>query len=120
MVSGDGPMKMMPARGAGIGELGVLGEEAVAGMDRVGAGFAGDADDLGDRVDDRPRSRPRPPADLIGLVGLEAVEGELVLLGEDGDRLDAEFGRGAEDADGDLGTVGDEDLADRHARLCTY
>ena len=34
-------------RGTGLGELGVLGQEAVAGVDGVGAGPLGGADDLG-------------------------------------------------------------------------
>ena len=54
-------------------------------MDRVGLGLAGDAEHLGDRQ--IGLDRPQPLADLVGLVGLEAVEGELVLLGEDRDRL---------------------------------
>ena len=39
-------MKTMPASLAGAGEVGVLGEEAVAGMDRLGAGLLGRLDDL--------------------------------------------------------------------------
>ena len=54
----------------------------------------------------------RPAPDLVGLVGLEAVQRELVLLGLDRDGLDAELVGGAEHADGDLGAVGDEDLGD--------
>ena len=61
-------------------------------MDGVGAGALGDAQDLGDREIglDRPERlfKVRPAADQIGLVGLEAVEGELVLLGEDADRAE--------------------------------
>jgi hypothetical protein len=41
-------------------------------------------------------------ADLIGLVGLEAVEGKLVLLGIDGHGRDAQFRGGAENADGNF------------------
>ena len=53
-------------RGAGLGEFGAFGEEAVAGMDGVGARALGDAQDLGDRQIgfDRPerplRCGPRP------------------------------------------------------------
>ena len=113
MVSGDGPMKVMPGGGAGLGEVRVLGQEAVAGMDRVGLRLAGDADDLGDRQ--IGLDRPEALADLVGLVGLEAVEGELVLLGEDRDGPDAELVGRPEDADGDLRPVGDENLPDCHA-----
>jgi hypothetical protein len=41
MAEAGGPMKMTPAPRR-LGEGGVLGEEAVAGMDGVGAGAAGD------------------------------------------------------------------------------
>ena len=80
--------------------------------------FARDADDLGDGeigLDRAERLAVRRLADLVGLVGLEAVEGELVLLGEDRDRAEPQFVRRAEDTDGDFGPVGDENLGDRHA-----
>src|SRR4029453_5910130 len=50
-------------------------------------------------------------ADLVGLVRLETVQRELVLLRIDGDRRDAQLGRSAKDADGDFGAVGDEKAA---------
>ena len=54
-------------------------------------------------------------AHQVGLVRLEAVEGELVLLGIDGHRLLAELGCRAHDADGDFAAIGDQDLAEgRH------
>ena len=53
-------------------------------------------------IDEIGLDRPQALADLVGLVGLEAVQGELVLLGEDRDRLHAQLVGGAEDADGDL------------------
>ena len=37
MASGGGPMNVTPALGDGPGEVGVLGEEAVAGVHAVGA-----------------------------------------------------------------------------------
>ena len=40
--SGDGPTNVMPASAQRRGERGVLGEEPVAGMDRVGAGLGGE------------------------------------------------------------------------------
>jgi hypothetical protein len=59
-----------------------------------------------------------PLADAVGLVRLEAVEAELVLLGVDGDGALAQLGRRAHDADGDLATVGDQDLLELgHGRL---
>ena len=47
-------------------------------------------------------------ADVIGLVGFLDVERVAVGVGIDGDRLDAQFGAGAHDADGDLAPVGDQ------------
>ena len=49
-------------------------------------------------------------ADAVRLVGLEAVQGEAVFVRVDGDGADAEFVGRAEDADGDLAAVGDEQL----------
>ena len=119
MVSAVGPMKVMPAAGAGLGEFRALRQQAVAGMDGVGARFLRHPDDLGDRQigGDRPQHLAVGElADLIGLVRLEAMEGELVLLGEHRDRAAAELIGGAQHADGDFRAVGDEDFLDRHAR----
>ena len=38
IASGGGPIQVSPASMHGRGEVGVLGQEAVAGVDRVGAG----------------------------------------------------------------------------------
>ena len=51
------------------------------------------------RVED---SQPQPLADQIGLVGLEAVQRQLVFLGKDRDGLEAELVGGAKDANGGL------------------
>ena len=91
-----------------LGELGVLGEEAVARVDRVDVGLAGHPHDLlGVEVG---TDRVALLADLVGLVGLEPVLAVAVLVREDGDRLRAQLGGGPEGPDGDLTTVGDEDL----------
>ena len=60
-------------------------------------------------VEIRP-DRPLALADQVGLVGLEAVHAEAVLLRVDGDGAQAEFGGRAEDADGDLAAVGGHEL----------
>ena len=65
-------------------------------------------DNLGDRQIGRDRAQPL--ADAIGLVSLEAMEGELVLFGIDGHRLLAEFSRRTHDTDGDFTAIGDQDL----------
>jgi hypothetical protein len=93
-----------------LGEQRVLGEEAVARVDRVGAALAGDAHDV--LVVEVAAHRVALLADLVRLVGLEAMLGVAVLVGEDRDRLRAELGGGAERADGDLASVGDQDLVE--------
>ena len=99
-----------------LGELGVLGEEAVARVDRVGAGLQGDADDL---VDVEVGAHRMPLlADLVRLVGLQPVHRVAVLVREHRDGPRAEFVRGAERPNGDLTAVGDQDLAE-HPFLST-
>jgi hypothetical protein len=107
MICGVGPTKINPPR-AGLGERGFLGQKAVTGMDRIDLRGLRDAHDVGDievSVD-----RRAPGADQIALVRLHPVQREAVLLRVDRDRADAELGRGAHHANGDLAAVGD--LAD--------
>ena len=93
---------------AGIHEARIFRQKTVARMDRVGAAFLGDADDL---VDGQiRRDRPQPLADLVGFIGLEPVQAELVFLGIDRNRALAELVRRAHDTDRDLAPVGDQDL----------
>ena len=94
--------------GAGIHEVGVLRQEAVARMDRVRAGQLRHPDDLGDRQ--VRRDRPQPLADPVGLVRLEAVQAQLVLLGIDRDGALAHLVGRAHHPDGDLAPVCDKDL----------
>ena len=87
----------------------VLGQKAVAGMDEVHALLFRERDDAGDV--EIGTDRAFAFADDIGLIRLEAVDGEPVFLRVNGDGAQAEFRRGAEDADGDLAAVGDEQFA---------
>src|SRR2546430_1416382 len=91
-----------------LGEVRVLGEEPVAGMDRVGARLLRGPDVLlGVEV----------ARDLDGLVGLARMQRALVVRRDGGDGRDP-FGRaGAEDPDGDLAAVGYEELPDLHAAV---
>ena len=95
---------------ARLREVRILREEAVAGMDRVDLVLLGDSDDARD-VEVR-LERLADVADAIGLIRLEAVQGEAILLRVDGDRADAELVGGAEDTDRDLAAIGDEQLLD--------
>ena len=96
---------------AGGGELGILREEAVAGMDAV------DAVGLGERHDpldvEVRANRLARLAREVGLVRLEAVERETVFMGVDSDGANAQFVRRPEDADGDFAAIGDEEFGDR-------
>ena len=93
------------------GELRVFGEETIAGMDRVDFVFAGQGDDAGNV--EVGADGFAGLADAVGLVGFEAVQGEAILVGVQRDGANAQLMRGAEDADGDLAAVGDEQLLDR-------
>ena len=70
IVSGFGPMKMMPAAAQASANSGLSDKQPVAWMDRVGAGQLGDADHLVDReiALDRPHvlGEMRPAPDLVG------------------------------------------------------
>jgi hypothetical protein len=106
MVSGPGPTKMMPAAAQACGELGVLGQETVAWMDRVDTRLARHAQDVRDvqvGVDGALAL-----ADQVGFVGLGAMQAEAVLLRIDRDRRDVELVGGAHHAHRDLAAIGDQ------------
>ena len=83
-VSGRGPMKAIPASAQVSANSGDSGEEAVARMDGIALRLDRDADDVvhGEVGGDGAA----PLADAVGLVCLEAMEGEVILFGEDRDR----------------------------------
>ncbi|CDZ89351.1 Choline dehydrogenase [Rhodococcus ruber] len=98
----------------GLGEVGVLGQEAVAGVDRVGAGLAGGVEDLVEHQ--------------VGLGGGLATEreclvGELHELGVgvgfcvDGHAPVTGVLGGSDDPHSDLAAVGDEHLRDVRAGM---
>jgi len=92
---------------AGVRELGILRQEAVPGMDRVGPGDLGRRDQARDpQVGEPPGGRP--DADVV--VGEPDVERFPVRLGVDRHRLEPELAAGADDPQGDLAPVGNEHL----------
>ena len=96
--------------GAGVGEVFVLRQEAVAGVDRVGAAGPAGGEDL---VDHEVALRGGRRADRDGAIGQLDVRREPVDVAVDRDGLDPALLARTHDANGDLAAVGDEDAADR-------
>ncbi len=114
---GDGRGRRPHERQAGVrdglGEVGALGQEAVAGMDGVRPGGAGRFQDaIHAEVALRRRRRTDEPRGIR----LENVGGEPVRLRVHGHRADAELTRRANDTDGDLAAVRDQEGADQDRR----
>ena len=80
-----GPMNTIPASSQACANGGVLGQEAVAGVDRLGAGALGRVDDL---LDVQVVLRRRPVAEVVGLAGARDVGRVAVELGVDGHARD--------------------------------
>ena len=110
IAAGGGPIQVSPASMHGLGEVGVLGEEAVARVHRVGAGLLGDRDDLGDVEVGVGRRRA---AQRVRLVGEPDEQRVAVGLGVDRDAADPGVLAGPDHADRDLTAVGDQDLLQR-------
>jgi len=86
----------------------LLAQEAVAGMDCIAVALSCRGDHLiGIQVggDSGPTQRER----FIRFAGVERLG---VVLGEDGDGIDAKFGSGANDADGNFTAVGNHETFD--------
>ena len=88
----------------GAREAGVLGQEAVARMDRVAARRLGERHDAGGVE----IGGGACAAERMRFVRLPQVKRGRVVLGIDRDAGDLQFGRGAGDPDGDLAAVGIE------------
>ncbi len=92
-----------------LGKIPALGEEAVAGMNGASAAHLGDLDDaIAAQVGFLGGGR----AEEVGFIGVTNVKPSPVGLREDAHRPEAEFAAGSDDADGDLPTVGDQDLVE--------
>ena len=112
MAAAVGPMNLTPASTQAWAKRGVLGEEAVAGMDGLGAAAAGDVEDL---VDVQVGLAGGRRADVVGLVRLAHVERGAIDVGEDGDRADTHLAAGANHAHRDLTAIGDQDLLEHRS-----
>ena len=107
------PGEAQPGRGAPRGQLGPLGQEAVAGVQGVAARPGGRGQD---RVDVEVGGHPGA-GQLDRGVGPGDVPAGGVVSGVDRHRLDAEHRRRRHDADRDLAAVGDQQPLD-HAPSC--
>jgi hypothetical protein len=101
-----------PRIGTGLGKDRILGQEAVAGMNRVNADplcQSNDAVDVEVRLD-----RLASLADLIRLISFETMQSEPVFVCINRDGLYAKLVGGAKHSNRDFGTVGDKELANFH------
>src|SRR5690606_30229042 len=94
------------------GELGVLREEPVSGMDRLGAGHQGGSQQVAN-VEVTARRGGRTDAD--GLVGEQHCQRRLVCLRVRHHRLHAELTGCPNDSEGDLAAVRDKDLTEQRS-----
>ena len=98
----------------GLGEVGVLAQEAISGVDRLCAGRLGRSQHLG-AVQIRFARRRR--TDQHRLVGFAHMQGVGVRLGIDGDGANPHPLGGAEDTAGDFAAIGDKDGLEHEAVL---
>ena len=99
---------------AGAGELCVLGEESVAGMDGFGSAAAGGFENLGNVEIGLGCLRG---AKVLTEIGLADVESTTVNVGINRDRLDAHLATGTNDANRNLTTVGDQNSFEHKSAL---
>src|SRR6185295_3079338 len=92
---------------ADLGEVRILGEEAITGMDGVRSGNLGRAEDVGN-ISIAECGVGRSDADLF--VGGADMAARRIGFGEDRDRLDAEFLTGLNDPERDLTAIGYQDF----------
>ena len=93
------------ATAADFGEMGVFGQKAVTGVDRLNVADLGRADHP---IDLQIAVRRLGRADAKHLVGQFQVGGAAVRLAEDAHRFDAQLATGAEDPQSDFTTVGNQ------------
>ena len=102
---GVGPDKFYSHRLAYLGEVGVFRQKTIAGMNGVSSGnfsrgnYGGDVQ-IGFGC--------RGGADANGLVGLFDVKGFPVNIGMNGHRFNSHFAAGADNPDGDLASIGNQ------------
>ena len=93
---------------ARIHKFGIFGQQAVTGVDRVGADIRRDADHFFDAEVGGDWTEPFTNA--VGFVGFETVQAQLVFFRKHGDGFLAHLVGGPHDADGDFTPIGDKDF----------
>ena len=109
ITSGRRPDKRDMRSLANLGEIGVFGEETVAGMNRVHVGNFRGADHLRNVQVAFAAARR---TDANGLIGEPHVQRVAVRFRIDGDGANAEFLAGAQDAQGDFAAIGDQNFSE--------
>jgi hypothetical protein len=109
MAAAGGPMKTRPASLTGVGEVGALGEEAVA---RVHGIRCAPARSVEQRIDAQVALGGRWLADAHRLVGQGDMRRQGIGGAVDGHGAVAQGARRADHAAGDFAAVGDEDLVE--------
>lgn len=92
----------------GLGEVGVLAEEAIAGVHRIGPGGAGGGEQL---VGAQISVGTGRTAQGNGLGGFAHMEGVGIGVGVDRNGVDAHAVSGLDHPAGDFAAIGDEDLS---------
>ena len=101
----------------GTGKFGPLGQETITRMHGIGAGTLGDADQLFDvEIGFRRPAAGKP----IGLVGQLDEQRVYVGIGIDCNRANAVVAAGADDADGDFATIGNQHFFHRVYPRCRW
>ena len=106
------PDELDSRRLAGFRKRRLLGQESVAGMDRLSAAVVRDLDDALELQVGLTRRRA---SDVVGLVRVARVDRVAVGVRVDGGGGDAELAARAHHADGDLAAIRDQDLLEELA-----
>ena len=111
---GGGADELDPTLAADACQVGVFRQEAVTGVQRIAAGLDRQVDQLA-RIQ---VTGQRIAADVIRLIGAFDMQRIAVRIRMDGHRANAHFRAGADNADSDFATVGNQDFLDHSPFLC--
>ena len=107
IASAEGPTNVRPDAYARLGEIVVLGEKPVAGMDGIGSGPARRGHDL---VDGQVAVGRRAGSEMPRFVRVADVRSGAIAVRVHRHARNAQVAARARDADGNLTTVGDQEL----------